>query len=143
MSETDREIVGMLADERGLSAEKISPSSRLLHDLGMDGDDAVEFFQSLQERYGTDLTNLYQHWGDYFGPEGFSCWNGLIILPAAVAGGVVAGLLDLGAMVGFLIAVVLLVAWYWAIHRVTPDPLQPITVAEVVSAAEAGAWPDK
>ena len=132
----------MLAQERGLPSERILSSSRLLHDLGMDGDDAVDFFTSLHERYGTDLTSLFANWGDHFGPEGFSCWNGLIVVPAAIAGGATAGWLNLGTMAGILIATVILVLGYWAINRMTPDPSIPITVAEVVSAVEAGSWPE-
>src|SRR5689334_7455628 len=86
------EVIGLLAHERGLPRESLRLSDRLLQDLGMDGDDAVDFFNNLHERFGTDLTQLHQHWSEHFGPEGFSCWNGLVIIPAAVIGGVVAGL---------------------------------------------------
>tara|TARA_A100001391_G_scaffold71385_1_gene45566 strand:+ start:280 stop:711 length:432 start_codon:yes stop_codon:yes gene_type:complete len=143
MSQTNHEIIEMLAEERGLPLERIVSSSRLLHDLGMDGDEAVDFFASLHERYGSDLTSLYANWGDHFGPEGFSCWNGLIIMPAAFASGAIGGWLGLGTTVGFLIGLGILVTGYWAIHKMTPDPSIPITVAEVVSAVEAGAWPER
>lgn len=136
------EVMKMLAKERGLSPGKIDGSSRLLQDLGMDGDDAVDFFVSLQERFGTDLTALHERWSDHFGPEGFSCWNGLVIMPAAVIGGVAAGLLDLGAVGGIVITVALLALWLWVMRTWgLPDRMQSITVAQVIAAVEAGAWP--
>src|SRR3954454_17627807 len=85
------EVIDLLAHERGLTSDKVHLSDRLLQDLGMDGDDAVDFFNSVNEQFGTDLTHLHEHWSGHFGPEGFSCWNGLVIIPAAFIGGVVAG----------------------------------------------------
>ncbi|MFD0850427.1 hypothetical protein [Sphingosinicella xenopeptidilytica] len=138
------EVVGMLVEERGLSPTKIKPSSRLVQDLGMDGDDAVDFFVSLQERFGTDLSALYERWSDHFGPEGFSGWNGVVIIPAAVAGGVAASLLDLGELTGIAITVGLLALWVWAMKTWGhPNKMQPITVAEVIAAVEAGVWPSR
>lgn len=136
------EVVMMLAKERGLSPAKINASSRLLHDLGMDGDDAVDFFTALHERFGTDLSALHEGWSDHFGPEGFSCWNGLVIMSAAVVGGVAAALLNIGAAGGIVITVALLALWLW-IMRIwgPPEKMQPITVDQVIAAVEAGAWP--
>ena len=108
----------------------------------MDGDDAVDFFNSVQERFGTDLTHLHQHWSEHFGPEGFSCWNGLAIIPAAVIGVVVAGLAGLSTFWGVAITVALLAAALWVMRRWgPPDKMVPVTVQQVVAAVEAGAWP--
>lgn len=136
------EIMGLVAHERGLPREKVHLSDRLLHDLGMDGDDAVDFFNSVHERFGTDLTHLHEQWSHYFGPEGFSCWYGLAIIPAAVIGGAVASMAGLSALWGFVITVPLLAAALWALRRWgPPDRTVPVTVGEVVAAVEAGAWP--
>tara|TARA_Y100000815_G_scaffold240890_1_gene236670 strand:- start:55 stop:396 length:342 start_codon:yes stop_codon:yes gene_type:complete len=110
----------------------------------MDGDDAVDFFNSVHERFGTDLTHLHEHWSEHFGPEGLSCWYGLAIIPAAVIGGAVAGTSGLSAFGGFVITVALLAAALWASRRWGPaDRTVPITVGEVVAAVEVGAWPSR
>jgi hypothetical protein len=138
------EVMDILADEHGLPREKLQLSDRLLQDLGMDGDDAVDFFNGLHERFGTDLTHLHEHWTEHFGPEGFSCWNGLIIMPAAVIGGLVAAFAGLSTFWGVAIAVSLLAAWLWVMRRWgPPDKMVPITVEEVVAAVEAGGWPSR
>ncbi len=138
------EVIDLVAHERGLSREKVHLSDRLLQDLGMDGDDAVDFFNSVQERFATDLTHLHKHWSEHFGPEGFSCWNALVILPAAVIGGVVAGVAGLSTFWGVAITVALLAVWLLVMRRWgPPDRVVPITVATVVAAVEAGAWPSR
>jgi len=51
------EVIDLVADERGLPRQRVQLSHRLLQDLGMDGDDAVDFFNLVHERFGTDLTS--------------------------------------------------------------------------------------
>lgn len=138
------ELMDLVAHERGLPREKVHLSARLLQDLGMDGDDAVDFFNSVHDRFGTDLTHLHEHWSEHFGPEGLSCWNGLVIMPAAAIGGVVAGIAGLSTFWGVAITVVLLAAWVWVMRRWGPaDRVVPVTVGEVVAAVEAGVWPSR
>lgn len=142
ISDHSSEVINLVAHERGLPRDKLKLSDRLLHDLGMDGDDAVDFFDNVHQRFGTDLTHLHEHWSEHFGPEGFSCWNGLVIIPAAVIGGAVAGMTGLSTFWGFVITVALLAAALWAMRRWGPsDRTVPITVGEVVAAVGAGAWP--
>jgi hypothetical protein len=138
----EAEIIDLLVEERGLPRERIQTNSRLLQDLGMDGDDAVDFFEIIHKRFGTDLTRLYDNWSGHFGPEGFSCWNAVIILPAALIGGLFAGGAGLSTFWGIAVTVALLAAWSWAMRRWgPPDPMVPITVREVIVAVEAGEWP--
>jgi acyl carrier protein len=66
------EVFDFVAKERGIKREKLKLSDRLLVDLGMDGDDAVEFFDKFEKKFDVDLTYLEEHWSEYFGPEGIS-----------------------------------------------------------------------
>ena len=141
-SDLQSEVIDLIAYERGLAREKVHLSDRLLQDLGMDGDDAVDFFDSLHERYGTDLTHLYDSWGEHFGSEGLSCWYGLLLVLAAIIGGLTAAFLGLSGIWAVIIAVSLLAALIWTMRAIgPPDRTVPITVDEVVSAVESGAWP--
>jgi acyl carrier protein len=135
------EIVDILAKKTGLSRETLHLSDRLVQDLGIDGDDAVELFDSLHQRFGTDLTHLHEHWSDHFGPE-FSCLNVLIVVPAAALGGVVAALANLSAFWAIAITLALVATWHWAVRRRgATDRLIPVTIRDLVAAVEAGAWP--
>ncbi|WP_165184083.1 acyl carrier protein [Caulobacter soli] len=74
MSHLHEQVIALLAEERGLSVSEIDLNSRLLEDLGMDGDDAVEFFDLYEKRFAVDLKPLWGHWRKHFGPEGLG-WS--------------------------------------------------------------------
>ena len=120
-------------------------TDELFDDLGLDGDDAVDFFQAYGEAFNVDLTSLHRRWGAHFGPEGFPLSFGL-------------GMILIGAAVGFLVALTglpkwaafglgLLAAFGWLIGlRAWPLPrgeaLIPITVSDLIHAARIGRWPE-
>jgi len=76
-------IINMLRDEQGISPAKLRPSARLLHDLGLDGDDAHDFFLRLHERFGTDFTGL--DWPEFFNSEGISLNFSIISLVSIIS----------------------------------------------------------
>ncbi len=63
-------VFEMLADKLQIRHDKITIERSVNVDLGMDGDDAVEFFEELGERYNLDLRPLGEEWDRYFAPEG-------------------------------------------------------------------------
>jgi acyl carrier protein len=72
------QIIKFVAEESAGQPEKIELNMRLAEDLGMDGDDAIEFFEKFQVRFGVDLSNM--KWDRHFGPEGFNPW--VVLLPS-------------------------------------------------------------
>ena len=133
------------AHERGMSIECIRLESRLSHDLGMDGDDAVEFFEAFGKSFSIDLAPLYKDWSRYFGPEWYIGLNWRL-----------APLVIFATAAGFLLSVKvgLLPQWVWTVslalialflfHRYRPYILAakmlPITVQDLIDAANAGKW---
>lgn len=55
---------------------RIHNSATLLGDLGIDGDDAVDFFQEFRDEFGVDLSSL--ELSRHFGPEGLPLWAPLL-----------------------------------------------------------------
>ncbi len=47
----------------------LSADTRLLDDLGMDGDDAVEFMEAFSKEFDVDMSEF--EFDKHFGPEGF------------------------------------------------------------------------
>ncbi|HWA00282.1 MAG TPA: hypothetical protein VG841_08200 [Caulobacterales bacterium] len=128
--------------------ERVLLTSRLLDDLGIDGDDAVELFDDINKRFGTDFASLYERWGGYFGPEGMPLSAELVIILAMVIGGVVAYAVTgpfgdvAGSIVGITAVSALIAVSIWIKRKLgLGKKITPITVAEVVRAVEAGAWP--
>lgn len=62
------EVIGFIITERGKYRFPLTSETRLLEDLGIDGDDAVEFFEAFQEKFQVDLSDL--NLGKYFNDEG-------------------------------------------------------------------------
>lgn len=138
MNELAEQVTAMVAEAVEVSAAGLSPASRLLEDLGMDGDDAVEFFQAFEARFSPDLAPLYRNWSRHFGPEGLGFsdiranWAVVGALGVFVAAG--AGLLPVWSAGP---GVVGLGSAQGRKHR----PHLAITIGDLMAAAESGRWP--
>lgn len=62
-------IIRSLRHKTGFPGDNIKLKSELLSDLGLDGDDAAEFFDDLARHFGTDLSPLQQEWHRHFRAE--------------------------------------------------------------------------
>ena len=144
MTALEDRIVAFVAQERGDKIEEIQLSCRLSHDLGMDGDDAVEFFEQFGKEFNVDLSALGPHWHEHFGPEGgvpsLGCM--VVIGAAVVIGDGLHGAYQ--PIPGWLWVIVLLSAFGWIYTRFFTDREQagclPVTVADLVDAAKEGKW---
>lgn len=57
----------------GLKRKQVLPSTRLFHDLGIDGDDVLEIMLPYEKKYGVDLTDFA--FSRYFGSEFGAGWR--------------------------------------------------------------------
>jgi acyl carrier protein len=135
----------LLIDGQGLRERKVTPDARILHDLGVDGDDAVELFQALHEQFGTDFTELTGQWRVFFNTEGASLRAFLLGIPTIMvlggAAGVVAAALQWPPIVALGLALALFVGGRWLFSRWPGRKLQPLTVAGLAEIVQAGRWP--
>lgn len=144
MTEVKSDILARIAHFTDVKLEKLRPTDRLLEDLGMDGDDAVEFFDDIEKRHAIDFTLLFDHWDQHFGPEsGTPAW---ILAPILGVLGLV-GLAKLGVYDPLVLLLPLLVglaiAGYFfvrGLRRRRERPHLPVTVADVLDAASSGRW---
>ncbi|MGT2516542.1 hypothetical protein ACVOMT_22195 (plasmid) [Sphingomonas panni] len=135
----------LLIEGQGVPERKVTPGARILHDLGVDGDDAGEIFEALHERFGTDFTELNRQWRVFFNTEGASPRAILIGIPAILACGGVAGalaaVLHWPSIFAWGLAVALFVGGGWLFARSFGRELQPLTVAGLAEIVQAGRWP--
>ena len=61
------DIRQFVAQRLSVMPGRLSPMTRSGHDLGVDGDDGVEFMQAFAESFAVDLTGF--EFDRYFGPE--------------------------------------------------------------------------
>jgi hypothetical protein len=141
MESLSDQIIDFTAQMRGLNRTRISLPSRLGQDLGLDGDDAVEFFKQFGERFSVDLRALWDEWDQHFGPEGS---------PGIIFFLVCALLMGIGEAIHKLIGLlpfwawgsILIVVWVWPIRcwPARAKKLMPITVQDLVDAAIRKQW---
>ena len=146
MSDDPSEAVRkLLIEGQGVPEHKVTPNARILHDLGVDGDDAGEIFEALHERFGTDFTELNRQWRVFFNTEGASPRAILIGIPAIIVCGGAAGALAAAwhwpSIVAWGLAITLFVGGGWLFSRWFGQELQPLTVAGLAEIIQAGRWP--
>lgn len=137
-------VYAFVADELGVKRETLTPSSTLSHNLGMEGDDAVEFFERFAKTFSLDFKQLGADWDAYFFAEGAGLGTMLCVLVLsgifAVAFGLafpnlplwVPGILGvLGGVFGWVAAI-----YYWP----KMHPRSQISIQDLVDCARAGIW---
>lgn len=139
----ETQVFGFVADQWRTKREKLSPSTRLAQDLGMEGDDAVEFFTEFGKRFGVDLDELHTRWGQHFSHEGSGTFTGIVVVVLCVSAGFwlhdTVGILPAWAWGISLIVTVTLVPFLVQRHRGRAMKI-PITIADLIDAAQSGRW---
>lgn len=132
-------VQGFTAQHLGVKRSKLSTATRLNRDLGMDGDDAVEFFKDFAAEFQVNLDDLYARWDQHFGPEGGPSFGFLVILVACIITGFWLrdrfGWLPAWAWGIALILAVILAYQFWFAKK-----MLPITVGDLVESARSGRW---
>ena len=65
--ETFQTVREFVSKEIGVPSARIKPETRLLHDLGVDGDDAGDLFEHFSARFHVDISAF--QFSRHFGPE--------------------------------------------------------------------------
>jgi acyl carrier protein len=146
MTELEERIIALVVEERGSEGLRIDLDSSLAQDLGMDGDDAVEFFGKFGKEFRVDLTALGGHWNQHFASEG--CLGGpplgcvVVVVAAALAGGLLHMAVARIPAWPSIIALIAVFGWMCRkfFNYYEPEEKIPITVQDLVDAAASGKW---
>jgi len=65
-----RELVEFVSSELRIGSDRLQPTTRLLHDLGVDGDDGSELIEAFGRRFAVDLSAFEP--ARHFGAEGLN-----------------------------------------------------------------------
>lgn len=142
MTEIEQSILAFVAEETGYNPKRLVLNSRLAQDIGVDGDDAVELFQKFEKRYEVDLTSLYEHWDQHFGPEGGGPGMGFMVATGAAV--ILGDLLNRACrpIPTWAWMIALLVGYLFVHAKFFTESVNctPITVQELVDAAISRRW---
>jgi len=135
--------------------KKLTPMTRLAQDLDITGEDASEFFDALGKEFHVDLSQLNMRWDQHFHAEAGLLLNTVLVsLGCVTLAGSLLVLLNFGGLFwsynyfspyrmyrtpiwiasGFASLLSWIVAWH---HNRTSVP---ITIADLIDAADAGRW---
>jgi hypothetical protein len=132
----------LVAEERGIARCKLSPLSTLSHDLGMEGDDAVEFFQRFAAEFKADLTQLELGWHSYFSSEAMSPVGAVIVIGSPL---LLAFLVNyiIPSMPFWIAAALAFPLWLWVFYwwtRLPRNRSPQISIQDLLDCVKAGKW---
>jgi hypothetical protein len=138
----DERVYALLVEELCVPREKLAANKTLSHDLGMEGDDAVEFFEKFGNEFRVDFSSLYEDWNKYFAAEGVSPAVVLVILgPGALIGfGMEQLFAGLPSWICFFVGMsIWLVPFFYFVRRRSRRALQ-ISIQDLIDCANEGRW---
>lgn len=104
------EVFAMVSKFTCVQRQKLTLETTVFYDLGIDGDDAVEFFEEFGSAFHVDLTDFKIE--KYFGPEASDPLSSIVTW---------------------------LQGWWKGDHH-SAAGVMPITLRDLVEAARAGRW---
>jgi hypothetical protein len=134
--------------------DRVESQATLRSDLGMDGDDAVQFFEAYAKRFDVELSSLNARWHEYFdiepprsSPREPIAWLVLLAVWLPLMFGANAALgITLPAWAVALGGALMLAVWryveYWPLWGILPPrPRREVSVLDLVEAARSKGWP--
>lgn len=109
-SELITEVTEMVSKFTGVSPRELTLETTLFHDLGIDGDDAVDFFTEFEAGFHVDLSDFKI--SKYFGSETSGLLSSMIIWLQGV--------------------------WTGDYHQAAS--VEPITLCDLIESAQARRW---
>jgi hypothetical protein len=137
-------VLAFVSEQTGVKGEKIRLETTLSRDLGIEGDDAVEFFEKFRTKFAVDLQELGRDWSFYFCPEGLPISTALIVFVPAIPIALV--LIQIFPRVpDWLWFIAALVFWvslvgFWENWRERKAKHPQVTVQDLIDCAHSGVW---
>ena len=135
-------VYTVLVEHTGASVKKLNPATTLSRDLGIEGDDAIEFFEAFRNAFCVDLARLDQDWHCYFGSEGVGFLTIIIVLapPFVLAYGMQKLFSGWPFWPPLIAAVIVWVAVMSVRQRFVWKSRPQISVQDLVDCAKVGRW---
>jgi hypothetical protein len=151
----EQRVLTFTSVHAGVAMKHLTPMTQLARDLDVTGEDASDFFNAFAKEFRVNLDELNMHWDLHFHPE-----PGLLLNASFAVAGCVTLAIGILALFRFggrmwsydwfspyetyrtptwiASGIVSLIIWTvtWYRNRAT----EPVTIADLIDAAEAGQW---
>jgi hypothetical protein len=135
-------VLDFTAQQWCVRRQKLSTNTQLAQNLGMAGDDAVEFFEKFGKEFRVNLEDLETRWDRHFFPQGGGG-------PSLEAIAVICLCVTAGCLLRHYVGI--LPAWGWGIGLIIlaividkrwflKDTMVPSTVVDLVDSVRSGRW---
>jgi hypothetical protein len=134
-------VYALVSEQTGTDRTKLCPDSTLSHDLGIEGDDAVEFFEHFGQEFGIDMTQLGVDWHRYFSPEGIGLGTLVIAGVPALLGAFYVNLKF--PRLGLLTIILMFVVWWLILYcwtRLRGPRGSQISIQDLIDCVRVGKW---
>lgn len=132
-------VLAFTARQLGLPSGRVRLQSRLLEDLGLDGDDAAAFMTAFAREFAVDLQDF--PFSRHFGPEGMPLRVGLAFLLITGLAAALTALITWWVIPFFLLALAAFLGYLYKKYQKSPDSAPAsLQVLHLVQAATARRW---
>jgi hypothetical protein len=128
-------VIAFTAHQLGRKPTKVTLEPRLGEDLGVDGDDAAEFFEAFAKDFVVDLSAL--RFAYHFGPEGIHLSWGFLALLVIIWLSIVTSALMPWRVAPWIVGLMALLCYVYWRKRSSPATIR---VLDLVQSAAAGRW---
>jgi hypothetical protein len=129
------DVIAFVVRQVGCKAERVTPQSRILEDLGVDGTDAADLMDNFGKQFGVDLTSF--QFGRHFGPEGIPLSAGAKFLGFVCAAALSIVYLPWTSILWAVAAAAIITV---QLRRQRADKPGSVRVAHLITAARLGRW---
>jgi hypothetical protein len=136
-------VFTFVVEHTGIRRETLAPNTTLGGGIGLDGDDAVEFFEAFRREFAVEITDLQLFWDRYFAPEGMTLITGfLFVIPGLVLAVLFTHLFPrLPDWSSFVLAYVFWFVCLFCLGKRWNNTRAPqITIQDLIDSAKSGRW---
>jgi acyl carrier protein len=130
-----RDVVAFVVRQVGCNPERVTPQSRILEDLGVDGTDAADLMDEFGKKFGVDLATF--QFSRHFGPEVIPLSAGAKFLAFICAAALSTVYLPWTAVL-WVVAAAAVIAFQIRWQRA--DKPGSLRVSHLITAARVGRW---
>lgn len=142
MDDVEKSVLELVAEFSGDDPTHLRPESRIVQDLSLYGQDAVELFAAFEDRFHVDLQPLYADWKAFFPPEVPYGPSAILVVVLVLLLPVLLIPFGINPVWAWVAAVPALLIWRFGFNEwpLAPKTYRPVRIADLIAAARQKRW---